>query len=588
VQDNEENISVIKKFITKHISPFTFFNITQFLGALNDNIYKLLIIFFLIQLEGIERSPEILSLTGAIFVLPFLLFSSMSGTLADRFSKSNIIVITKILELVLMGLAVVAFAFESKWGAYTILFGLASQSALFGPSKYGILPELVPSDRIARANGLMTSFTFLAIILGTFLASFITDITNRNFIAAAIVCTFVAILGLLASFYIGYTHPAGSRKKVNPLFISEVVRTLKVTRKYTSLLPACLGSAFFLFAGAFMQLNIIPFAVSSLDMTDVQGGYLFLLIAVGIGCGSFFAGKISGKTVELALVPIGILGIAIGCFMFDYFSSSLAWIMFTSVFIGMTSGLYQVPLDSYIQVVSPNQQRGQIIATTNFLSFVGVLLASISLYVMGEVWQLTPARSFTVLGCIVTLVALYYWIEFFDYVTRFFAMILSKLHFRTDRTRAQVSSDTPAFYICQFQGWNDTLLLLGAQRRRIRFFSEQPIAHPSPFTQKLYNLLDVTYIPSLEVLMTDKNYSKMLQAILDGGVSICLLTEEWDLMGIAAQLQQAELLRGFLGENGYPIIPVLIDKGVKEKRSPFLPKTLAKFRVPASIDFVHR
>lgn len=128
-------------------SSFTYLNVTQFLGALNDNIYKLLIVYFFIQLEGIEFSHQILATTGATFVIPFLLFSAISGTLADRFSKRDIIVITKILELVIMGLAVCAFAFQSKWGSYAILFMLATQSAIFGPSKYGIVPELVSSEK---------------------------------------------------------------------------------------------------------------------------------------------------------------------------------------------------------------------------------------------------------------------------------------------------------------------------------------------------------------------------------------------------------------------------------------------------------
>src|SRR3984885_10995937 len=192
---------------------FTYLNVTQFLGALNDNIYKLLIVYFFIQLEGIEYSHQILATTGAIFVIPFLLFSAISGTLADRFSKRDIIVTTKILELVIMGLAVCAFAFQSKWGSYGILFLLATQSAIFGPSKYGIVPELVSSERISKANGLMTSFTYLAIILGTFLASFLIQITDRNFIICAIFCTFIALVGLYTSFCIEPTPPSGSEKK---------------------------------------------------------------------------------------------------------------------------------------------------------------------------------------------------------------------------------------------------------------------------------------------------------------------------------------------------------------------------------------
>ncbi len=302
-------------------SSFTYLNVTQFLGALNDNIYKLLIVYFFIQLEGIEYSHEILALTGAIFVIPFLLFSAFSGTLADRFSKRDIIVTTKILELVIMGLGVCAFAFQSKWGSYAILFLLATQSAIFGPSKYGIVPELVTSEKISKANGLMTSLTFLAIIMGTFLASFLIQVTGRNFIISSIFCTFIALAGVVTSFCIEPTPPSGSLKKFHPFFLREIYRTLKIARQEISLLPAILGAAYFLFVGAFTQLNIIPFTVQSLQLSDVEGGYLFFLTALGIGIGALIAGKISGRIVELGLVPFGALGISICAFFLDIFSA---------------------------------------------------------------------------------------------------------------------------------------------------------------------------------------------------------------------------------------------------------------------------
>ena len=152
---------------------FYFLNATQFLGALNDNVFKLLVIYLLIHVKGPAYANSILSIAGAVFVIPFLLFSSGAGVLADRISKRTIIVYTKVLELVIMLFGLVAVIFESELGAYTALFFMASQSALFGPSKYGIIPELVEPKMVSKANGTLTSLTYLAIILGTFAASFI-------------------------------------------------------------------------------------------------------------------------------------------------------------------------------------------------------------------------------------------------------------------------------------------------------------------------------------------------------------------------------------------------------------------------------
>jgi acyl-[acyl-carrier-protein]-phospholipid O-acyltransferase/long-chain-fatty-acid--[acyl-carrier-protein] ligase len=145
---------------------FYLLNATQFLGALNDNIFKLLVIYLLIYVKGPTEANTVLSLAGAIFVIPFLLFSSGAGVLADKISKRTIIVFTKVLEVAIMLYGICAISFEWEFGTYAALFLLATQAAIFGPSKYGIIPELVEEKKVSKANGSITSFTYLAIISG--------------------------------------------------------------------------------------------------------------------------------------------------------------------------------------------------------------------------------------------------------------------------------------------------------------------------------------------------------------------------------------------------------------------------------------
>lgn len=565
-------------------SSFTYLNVTQFLGALNDNVYKLLIVYFFIQLEGIEYSHQILASTGAVFVIPFLLFSALSGTLADRFSKRDIIVTTKILELVIMGLAVCAFAFQSKWGSYAILFMLATQSAIFGPSKYGIVPEIVSSEKISKANGLMTSFTFLAIILGTFLASFFIQITGRNFIISAIFCTFIAIVGLITSFGIEPTPPSGSEKRFQFFFLREIYQTLKLARQYVSLLPAMFGSAFFLFIGAFTQLNIIPFAVQSLQLSDIEGGYLFFLTALGIGTGALIAGKISGRIVELGLVPIGAFGVAISAFLLDFFSAQLFAIIPFVTLLGVFGGIFEIPLDSYIQVASPRQSRGQMVAATNFMSFVGVLCASGLIYLNSEVFGIRSDQGFTLVGLITVFVAFAFTYQFFDYLTRFIASILSRLHFRTRFEGQENIPDCPALYVCTHTAWNDTLLLLGSQRRVMRFFIEHEQQHSS-WMRKLYRLLRVVFIPDIEPLVKNRACLEAIQKNLNKGISVCIFIKSWDIYSEVEKLHKTEPFNQILEEANFPIIPVRIEKGVKQPRSQISQKLFAKFQVPAFIKF---
>ena len=180
-----------------------FLNISQFLGVINDNVFKFLIVFLFIDLRGINASSEILFCVGTVYVLPFLLFSSYAGVLADYFSKQKLIVILKAVEVGIMFLGILAFYFQSEFASYTLLFLLSTQSAVFGPPKYSIIPELIPNGgSISKANGLITSSTYLAIIAGTFLASFLTQVTDRNFVLTAVICLFIAILGYLASLFL--------------------------------------------------------------------------------------------------------------------------------------------------------------------------------------------------------------------------------------------------------------------------------------------------------------------------------------------------------------------------------------------------
>ncbi len=567
--------------LLKKISSFTYLNVTQFLGALNDNIYKLLTVYFLVGIQGIDSSPMILATTGAVFVLPFLLFSASSGILADRCSKRNIIVLTKIFELVIMSLAVLCFATESVWGAYAILFLLAAQSAVFGPSKYGIIPELVGSEKISKANGMMTSFTFLAIILGTFFASFLIDITDRNFILASLFCTLVALVGMITSFCIEYTPPSGSNQRFNIFFLGEIYSSLKIAQKSPTLLAAIFGSAFFLFLGSFVQLNMIPFGAYALGLSDVQGGYLFLLTALGIGLGSILAAKISGNTVELGLVPIAGVGVVISCYLLDYFSYSLSLVIPLVVVVGAFGGLYQIPLDSYVQVASPNKFRGQIIAATNFLSFIGVLLSSGLIYLISEI-GLDPDHGFTIVGTIMLGVTIGLGYQYFDYLSRFVAMVISKLHFKTRLIGQENVPDRPAVYVCTHTEWNDTLLILGAQRRRIRFFIEREQDH-TKWLRRMYGLLRVVFFPSLEFHENSDEQVKEIQKALKKGYSVCLFVHNDDICEELEKLKESPAFVQILEDNHYPLIPVKIDKGDKESSSPFLDKLLAKIRVPATV-----
>lgn len=409
----QNQFSTIHRFLSKHplySNPekhsLGFLNVAQFLGAMNDNIYKLVLIFFLIQLEGATQANFILSAAGAVFVVPFLLFSSMAGILADRYSKNRIVIAIKAAEIGIMLLVIVSFAFQQKIAGYALLFLLASQSAMFGPSKYGIIPELVPQNKVSKANGLITSFTYLAIIAGTFLASFLTEISNRNYVLVGGFCLLLAIVGFLSSFGIKYTPPRGSNKKINWFFPKQILHTLLECRDKKHLLTAIFGSSFFLFIGAFTQLNVIPFAFQSLGLSEVYGGYLFLAAALGIASGAYFAGRVSKHHIELGLTCLGGLGISLFFILLSSSNSNITLALISLFALGFCGGNFIVPFDAYVQIFSPEENRGHVIAASNFLSFVGVLLASFAIYFFNQALGLTSATSFFIMGLLTLLCTL--------------------------------------------------------------------------------------------------------------------------------------------------------------------------------------
>jgi acyl-[acyl-carrier-protein]-phospholipid O-acyltransferase / long-chain-fatty-acid--[acyl-carrier-protein] ligase len=383
---------------TTDFRSFYLLNVTQFLGALNDNIFKLLVIFFLMDLKGAQATNTILSIAGAIFVVPFLLFSSASGVLADRIRKNSILVSMKGFEVIIMACSILAIYIQSPFFSYFLLFLMGTQSAVFGPSKYGIIPELVAPDYVSKANGSITSLTYLAIICGTFLASFITERSGGNFYIGTGFCTLIAFLGFISSLGIRKTIPRGSKKRINPFFVYEIYQSLSLSLKRPFLFPSILGVAFFLFIGAYIQLNIIPFAMESLDLSKEQGGYLFLATAVGIAIGAKIAGRISKHKIELGSSSLAGFLIVFIFLAISLFSTHLYLIILLLVLLGVFGGMFLIPMESFIQVSSPDKRRGQIIAASNFLSFGGVLLAAFVLYLFNEKWGFSAAQSFALIA----------------------------------------------------------------------------------------------------------------------------------------------------------------------------------------------
>ncbi len=498
-----------------------FLNIAQFMGALNDNIFKLVIAYLIIDLRGQEHASIILAKIGAVYVIPFLLFSSTAGVLADRFSKQKLLMLLKGIEMGTMVLAMIAFGYESVWGSYCLLFLLSTHSAMFGPPKYAIITELVPKEGVSKANGLITSFTYLAVIFGTFLASFLTEITGRDYVIVAGFCLLIAITGFISTFGIRKTAAQGSDKKLNFLFVREIYHTLVFCYSRKHLLVAVCGSAYFLFIGAFVQLNIIPYAIFALKLTEVSGGYLFLSTAFGIALGAYIGGRVSKKRVELGLSCFAGIFIAVCLFLLWVFSHHLAAVVILLIFLGTFGGLFIVPFDSFIQLFSPNEKRGQIIAANNFLSFTGVLLAAGALYVYSAILGLSPSIAFAVTGSITLLLSLLMMSRLSDLFLSFFSRcILHPLNHIQTLNQTLLEKNPGAILILQNASWKKAMLLLSVAQNAHLLLRQDGEKKRFPWFNWVFF--------SVKMIKSDNSLKPMLDAakeMTDDTANPCILVE---------------------------------------------------------------
>jgi len=394
-------------------------NLAQLGAIINDNIYKLSMVFLLIDTLGHQEASSILAKVGAIFVIPFLLFSSAAGILADRFSKKWILSVMKVVEMSVLIAAIPIFLLRSSFGCYFLLFLLATHSAVFGPSKYGIIPELVNKEAVPKANSLVTSTTYLGIIIGTFLGPFLSNITGKRYVLVISFCICLAIAGLLCAIAIQRTPRQGSTKNPSPLFFLEIYRTLEFCKKIEHLRVVLFGSAFFLFIGAYTQLAIIPYTIESLHLDETVGGYLFLCTALGIALGAFLSGKILKKHIDLAIPCLASFALGILLLTLLFFAGHVSLVILALCLLGVAGGLFVVPLDSFTQLSCPNERRGQVIAAGNFVGFIGVLIASFFLYLFGAVLKINPAVSFGIMGILTLLFSLVFSFRLSNFLVQF-------------------------------------------------------------------------------------------------------------------------------------------------------------------------
>lgn len=362
---------------------------TQFFGAFNDNLYKQLVLLW-----AVDPTKDWQSIAAVLFAMPFVLGSGYSGYLADRSSKRTIIVACKVAEIGIMFLAMLAFSINSLYAAFAVLFFMGMHSTVFGPPKYGILPELFRDEDLPSVNGVIQMTTFLAVILGMASAGFLAKQFGDRLWVASCVCMGIAVVGTMTSLLIRRTPIAHAKLpfRWSSLFIS--ADTLKMMLADRPLIECLILTSVFWFVGAVVQMSVNSLGKVQLGVDPQATSLMAASIAIGIVIGCGLAGKLSGKRVNFRLASFGAWSMAIGLAVL----SSLGFWAPPELLInggahamlallGVFTGIYVVPLNVFLQSRPPADQKGRVIGAMNLVNWIGIFLASAFYGVMAIVFH---------------------------------------------------------------------------------------------------------------------------------------------------------------------------------------------------------
>jgi MFS family permease len=369
--------------------------LTQFLGAFNDNVFKnALVILITYRAASCGESPFLVTLAAGLFILPFLVFSATAGQFADKMDKARMIRLVKLAEIAIMVLGAVAFIAGSVTALIGVLFLMGAQSALFGPLKYGILPQHLGHRELMGANALIQGSTFVAILLGTILGGLLAAMPEVGPTAAAGTIILLAIAGWAASRQIPDAPAADPGLRLDPNIFRQTWRVARMAAEKRDVLVAIIGISWFWFVGAtFLQL--FPGFTC-----DVLGGgprvvtLLLCAFTIGIALGAWASTRLTNGHISLGLAPLGVMGMCVFALVPllmpppDPVAAELGiaqvaavggnWPAIVALLgVALFGGIFVVPLFAYVQSESPPDHRARIIAAANVLNALFMVASAV-------------------------------------------------------------------------------------------------------------------------------------------------------------------------------------------------------------------
>jgi 1-acyl-sn-glycerol-3-phosphate acyltransferase len=467
---------------------------TQFLGAANDNLFKFaftVMVTYQLQLSWLP--PALAGLViGALFILPFLLFSATSGQLTDKLEKTRMIRFVKNLEIVIMMIAAWGFVMGNVPALLACTFLMGLHSTLFGPVKFAYLPQVLSERELTGGNGMVEMGTFVAILLGNVVGGLIVAMpeVGRNNVAVA--CLALALVGRLMAARIPVAPATDPSLKINWNPVSETWRNLKLAHGNTVVFRSLLGISWMWFFGAVFLSQFPSFAKEVLHGNEQVASLLLVVFSIGIGTGSLMCEMLSRRHVEIGLVPLGAIGMSV--FAMDlYFASrglpassvmglaaflaqSAHWrVMADLLLLSLFAGLYSVPMYALIQLRSQPTHRARIIAANNILNALFMIASSVLAGVLLKL-DMTIPQIFFLVGLTNAVVALYIFLLVPEYLLRFVAWVFSHFVYRFKVSGDEnIPSQGAAILACNHVSFVDAVLLLAASPRPIHFVMDHRI-----------------------------------------------------------------------------------------------------------------
>ena len=563
--------------------------ITQFQGAFNENGLKNLVVFLLLGMAMQQADRDrLIFIVGMLFSVPFILFSMTGGFLADRYSKRTVTIGTKFLEMAVMGLAIAGLGWQNLHLEMAAVFLASTQAALFGPSKYGLLPELLPQSLLSWGNGVLELGTFLAVIAGGVSGAFLADFFQSHQQWSGVIFLGLSGVGLIFSLGIGKVPAADPEKKFRANPIGDLWEQGRLIGKDRVLWLAVLGNTYFWFLGALLTANIVFYGSDVLHISSTRTGILQAAVAIGIGLGSLTAGYLSSGKVEYGLIPLGSVGMTVFGILLSGANLSFTHVLVLLSALGFAAGFFAVPVNALIQHRPDEKDRGGVIAAANLLSFVGIGGAAGIYYVFQHYTHLSPPNIFLCASLMTVAATVYVLYLLPDALLRLLLWIATHTLYRIHlQGRDHVPAKGGALLVPNHVSMVDAVLLIASIDRPIRFLMFKG-SYDHPLVKPFAKIMGVIPISSqLRPREMIQSLRTATQALKDGEL-VCIFPEG-QMTRIGQMLPFRRGMERIVKGVDVPIIPVNLG-GVwgsifSFERGKFLWKVPRRIPYPVTVTF---